>query len=231
MTVGKSRKPQATRPWRRRRHDEINETNEKDESAMADFWLCFFPMFVAVDAVGILPLFMHLTEGVEQLAVRKVIVESMITALVVALVFLAVGKWIFTYLGITVADFLIAGGILLFTISVIDIITAEKKIAQIDADSMGAVPIGVPLIVGPAVLTTIFILVGEYGILPTVAATVVNIVIAGCVFWLAGPINRILGRSGSRALSKLAGILLAAIAVMMVRKGMMMLWQGISVSS
>ncbi len=195
---------------------------------MDDFWFCFFPMFVAVDAVGILPLFMHLTEGVERLAVRKVIVQSMITALVVALVFLALGRWIFQYLGITVADFLIAGGILLFTISVIDIITVEKRIAQVDADSLGAVPIGVPLIVGPAVLTTIFVLVGEYGIMPTVAATVVNIVIAGGVFWLAAPIYRILGRSGSRALSKLAGILLAAIAVMMVRKGILMLWQGIS---
>jgi multiple antibiotic resistance protein len=190
--------------------------------------LCFFPMFVAVDAVGILPLFMHLTEGVERQAVRKIIVQSIITALVVALVFLALGRWIFQYLGITVADFLIAGGILLFTISVIDVITVEKRIAQVDADSLGAVPIGVPLIVGPAVLTTIFVLVGEYGAVPTVAATVVNIVIAGGVFWLAAPIHRILGRSGSRALSKLAGILLAAIAVMMVRRGILMLWQGIS---
>jgi multiple antibiotic resistance protein len=191
---------------------------------MADFWLCFFPMFVAVDAVGILPLFMHLTEGVDPRAVRKIIVQSMVTALVVALMFLAVGQWIFHYLGITVADFLIAGGILLFTISVIDVITVEKRVAQVDSDSLGAVPIGVPLIVGPAVLTTIFVLVGEYGVAPTVAATVVNIVIAGAVFWLAGPINRVLGRSGSRALSKLAGILLAAIAVMMVRKGILMLW-------
>ena len=195
---------------------------------MADFWMCFLPMFVAVDAVGILPLFMHLTEGVERHAVRRIIVQSMVTALVVALLFLLLGRWIFRYLGITVADFLIAGGILLFTISVIDIITVEKRIAQVESDSLGAVPIGVPLIVGPAVLTTIFVLVGEYGCMPTVAATVVNIVIAGAVFWLAEPINRILGRSGSRALSKLAGILLAAIAVMMVRKGVLILWQGAS---
>ena len=187
-------------------------------------------MFVAVDAVGILPLFMHLTEGVDRQAVRKIIVQSMITALVVALVFLALGRWIFQYLGITVADFLIAGGVLLFTISVIDVITVEKRIAQVDADGLGAVPIGVPLIVGPAVLTTIFVLVGEYGIMPTVAATVANIVIAGGAFWLAAPIHRILGRSGSRALSKLAGILLAAIAVMMVRKGILMLWQGIAIT-
>jgi multiple antibiotic resistance protein len=197
---------------------------------MADFWLCFFPMFVAVDAVGILPLFMHLTEGVDRQAVRKIIVQSMITALVVALVFLALGRWIFQYLGITVADFLIAGGVLLFTISVIDVITVEKRIAQVDADGLGVVPIGVPLIVGPAVLTTIFVLVGEYGIMPTVAATVANIVIAGGVFWLAAPIHRILGRSGSRALSKLAGILLAAIAVMMVRRGILMLLQGIAIT-
>jgi len=195
---------------------------------MADFWMCFFPMFVAVDAIGILPIFMHLTEGIDPSSVRKVIIQSMITALAVALVFLAVGQWIFRYLGITVADFLIAGGILLFTISLIDVITVEKKIAQMDSDSLGAVPIGVPLIVGPAVLTTIFILVGEYGVATTVAATVVNIIIAGAVFWLAGPINRVLGRSGSRALSKLAGILLAAIAVMMVRKGIFMLWQVMS---
>ena len=197
---------------------------------MSDFWLCFFPMFVAVDAVGILPLFMHLTEGVDRQAVRKIIVQSMITALVVALVFLALGRWIFQYLGITVADFLIAGGVLLFTISVIDVITVEKRIAQVDADGLGVVPIGVPLIVGPAVLTTIFVLVGEYGIMPTVAATVANIVIAGGVFWLAAPIHRILGRSGSRALSKLAGILLAAIAVMMVRRGILMLLQGIAIT-
>jgi len=194
---------------------------------MEAFWLCFFPMFVAVDAVGILPLFMHLTEGVEPRVVRRVIVQSMVTALAVALAFLAVGQWVFHYLGITVADFLIAGGILLFTISLSDVIAVEKRVAQVDADSLGAVPIGVPLIVGPAVLTTIFVLVGEYGIVPTVAATVVNIGIAGAVFWLSEPIHRILGRSGSRTLSKLAGILLAAIAVMMVRKGVIMLWQAV----
>jgi len=194
---------------------------------MSDFWFCFFPLFVAVDAVGILPLFMHLTEGVDPRAVRRIIVQSMVTALAVALAFLAVGQWVFHYLGITVADFLIAGGILLFTISLTDVITVEKRVAQVDTDSLGVVPIGVPLIVGPAVLTTIFVLVGEYGVVPVVAATVVNIVIAGAVFWLSGPIHRILGRSGSRALSKLAGILLAAIAVMMVRKGLIMLWQAV----
>ncbi len=194
---------------------------------MHDFWLCFFPLFVAVDAVGILPLFMHLTEGADPRAVRRIIVQSMVTALAVALAFLAVGQWVFHYLGITVADFLIAGGILLFTISLTDVITVEKRVAQVDTDSLGVVPIGVPLIVGPAVLTTIFVLVGEYGVAPVVAATVVNIGIAGAVFWLSEPIHRLLGRSGSRALSKLAGILLAAIAVMMVRKGLIMLWQAV----
>jgi len=97
---------------------------------MEAFWLCFFPMFVAVDAVGILPLFMHLTEGVEPRVVRRVIVQSMVTALAVALAFLAVGQWVFHYLGITVADFLIAGGILLFTISLSDVIAVEKRVPR-----------------------------------------------------------------------------------------------------
>ncbi len=80
-----------------------------------------------------------------------------------------------------------------------------------------------PLIVGPAVLTTILILVTEYGPLATVAALIVNIIIAGLTFWLYAPIIRILGKSGAKTVSKLADLLLAAISVMMVRKGVMLL--------
>jgi len=86
--------------------------------------------------------------------------------------------------------------------------------------------LGVPLIVGPAVLTTILILVQEYGPLATVAALIVNILIAGFTFWLYAPIISLLGKSGTRTVSKLAALLLAAIAVMMVRKGVMLLLSG-----
>ncbi len=130
---------------------------------MTNFWLCFVPLFVAVDAIGVLPIFMNLTEGFNHSKRRRIIVQSIITATIVTLVFLAIGKSLFKMLGITVADFMVAGGMLLFIISIIDIITGEKKQRGIDQESLGAVPIGVPLIVGPAVLTTILLLVGEYG--------------------------------------------------------------------
>ena len=190
---------------------------------MYNFWLCFVPLFVAVDALGLLPLFMGLTQELPRVRIRRIIFESVITAMIVALVFLFIGKGIFTLLGITVADFMIAGGALLFVLSLSDLIAAEKRRVQVDQEEVGAVPLGVPLMVGPGVLTTTILLINQYGMIPTVSATIVNIVIAGMVFWMSGSINRILGRAGTRTISKLSSLILAAIGVMMVRKGIMLL--------
>ncbi|MFB3925914.1 MAG: MarC family protein [Syntrophales bacterium] len=186
---------------------------------MNSFWLSFLPIFMAVNAIGLLPMFMGFTEGLGQSQIRRIIIQSVVTATAVALVFLAIGRIILNLLGITVADFMIAGGALLFVISLDELLTVEAKARQIDPDSLGAVPLGVPLIVGPAVLTTIIILVPETGVAATVAATVANILIAGVMFWLSDPIIRVIGKSGAKTLSKLGYLILAAIAVMMVRKG------------
>ena len=193
---------------------------------MNKFWLCFFPIFMAVNVIGVLPMFMTFTEGLDRPKINRIIVQSVVTATIVALIFLAVGKVILNLLGITVSDFMIAGGILLFIISLDDLISMERRWSQIDPESLGAVPLGVPLIVGPAVLTTILILVQEYGPLATVAALIVNMLLTGITFWLYAPIIRLLGKSGARTVSKLAALLLAAIAVMMVRKGIVLLLAG-----
>jgi multiple antibiotic resistance protein len=193
---------------------------------MKSFWLCFVPLFVAVDAVGLLPLFINLTEGIEKKHVRKIILQSMITALAVAVVFIAVGTAIFQLLNITVADFMIAGGTLLFVISIRDILAGEKKIGIVDLDSVGAVPIGVPLITGPAVLTTSLILIGEYSAVITALAIAANILIVGGMFYIAPLINRVLGRTGAKAVSKIINLLLAAIGVMIVRRGIAMFIAG-----
>src|SRR5512139_1949971 len=190
---------------------------------MNNFWLCFVPLFVAVDALGLLHVFMGLTQELPRARIRRIIGESVITAMIVALVFLFIGKGILTLLGITVADFMIAGGSLLFVLSLSDLIAAEKRRFEANQESVGAVPLGVPLMVGPGVLTTTILLINQYGMIPTVAATIVNIVIAGMVFWMSGSINRILGRAGTRTISKLSSLILAAIGVMMVRKGIMIL--------
>ena len=188
---------------------------------MKHFWLCFVPMFVAVDAVGVLPMYLGLTEGLEPSRVRRVLYQSIVTAAAVALAFLGAGKALLNLLGITVADFMIAGGILLFVISMTDLLTTEKTQRRVDVDSLGAVPLGVPLITGPAVLTTSILLLDQHGPVPTAASVVLNIMIAGLFFRFAGPINLVLGRAGAKILSKIASLLLASIAVMIVRKGVL----------
>ncbi|MGA1843986.1 MAG: MarC family protein [bacterium] len=190
---------------------------------MRQFWLCFIPLFVAVDAIGVLPIFLGLTQDMDSRTIHHIIVQSVITASAVALSFLAVGVAVLAILGITVADFMVAGGILLFVISISDLLTTEKVQRRFDPESLGAVPLGVPLITGPAVLTTSILLMNEYGFFLTSASIVLNILIAGIAFLFAQRINRFLGKAGAKALSKVAGLLLAAIGVMMVRRGIALL--------
>ena len=186
---------------------------------MKSFWLCFVPLFVAVNAFGVLPLFINLTEGIESQKIRRVVFQSMITALIVALAFIALGTIILNLLGITVADFMIAGGTLLLIISIREIISTDKSPYPIDLDSMGAVPIGVPLITGPAVLTTSMLLINEHTLVITSLAIIINILIAGGIFLSAPLINSVLGKTGSKTISKITSLLLAAIAVMIIRRG------------
>ena len=186
---------------------------------MKDFWLCFVPLFVAVDAEGVLPLFISLTEGIEPAQLKKVVVQSVITASTVALVFLVFGPLLLRFMGITVSDFMIAGGILLFAIALSDLLTGEKRHRLTDHGSLGAVPIGVPLITGPGVLTTCILLVGIYGRVLTSAAVLANVALAGVIFAFSTPITRVIGRTGAKTLSKVASLLLAAFAVMLIRKG------------
>jgi multiple antibiotic resistance protein len=191
---------------------------------MHDFLLAFIPLFVAVDAVGTLPVLLGLLEQVEKERHRRVIVQSVITAATVAVVFVFAGRPLLRMLGITPSDFMIAGGALLFVLSLRDLLAAGKATLAIDQDTVGAVPIGMPLITGPAVLTTCMLLVEQPGMMiPTLLAVLANVVLAGVVYWFADPICARLGSSGSKVLSKIANLLLAAIAVMMVRKGIVAL--------
>jgi multiple antibiotic resistance protein len=188
-----------------------------------DFWLCFVPLFVAVDAFGTLPIFVSLVGNAEGKRINGVIRTSVLTALLVALPFIFLGEWVLRLLNITVADFMIAGGIILLLLSVRDLLSVEKRHLPRNLDGIGPVPLGVPLIVGPAVLTTIMLLVRQQGFFMTMVATVINILLAGVVFVFSGVIIRIIGKSGTQIASKIANLLLAAIAVMLVRKGIVLI--------
>lgn len=194
---------------------------------MTAFWLSFLPIFMAVNAIGLIPIFLGLTIELRREQTHKIIIETVITAAVVALVFLAIGSLLFRVLGITAADFMIAGGALIFVISLMELVTVEgTKSQHINPESLGAVPLGVPLIVGPAVLTTILILLPQQGYIAVITATVANILIAGIMMWFSQPIIRLLGKSGTRAIAKVSDLVLAAIAVMMIRRGLEIYFSG-----
>ncbi|MBF0216987.1 MAG: MarC family protein [Candidatus Omnitrophica bacterium] len=186
---------------------------------LKNFWLAFIPLFVAVDAVGVLPVFVSLTESLSKKERLLVVWRSLLTATGLAIGFIFLGKAVFHILNITIADFMVAGGLLLFAIAIIDILNPTKNKGKAGVDEMGFVPLGTPLIVGPAVLTTSLLMLDVHGIAVTLVAVLVNIVLAGAVLLSADSIIKILGISGTRALSKVISLLLAAIAVMMIRKG------------
>jgi len=185
--------------------------------------LAFIPIFVAVDAVGVLPIFVSLTEGTSRKEKTTTIMLSMLTALCLAIGFILLGKAVFRSLGITIGDFMVAGGAILFCIAIIDIINPLKE-RRIQSLEMGAVPLGTPLIVGPAVLTTSLVMVSQYGLFPAMVSVLANILLAGLIFSMSSVLIKVLGDSGTKALSKIMSLLLAAIAVMLVRKGISQIW-------
>jgi multiple antibiotic resistance protein len=180
--------------------------------------LAFIPVFVAVDAIGVLPIYISLTSDIPGAERKKIILQSTLTAFGIAVGFIFLGKAIFGALGIAMGDFMIAGGAVLFCIAIIDIIRTEKSRRR-PGRELGIVPLGTPLIAGPAVLTASLIIIEEYGLLPTLIAVTLNIALAGLAFVTAGLLIRVLGEPGTKALSKITSLLLAAFAVMMIRKG------------
>jgi multiple antibiotic resistance protein len=177
------------------------------------------PIFVAIDVLGILPIFISLTVEMEITARKRVVRQSVLTAFLVSIGFLAAGKSVFTLLGVSVSDFKIAGGILLFILSVVDLIFPERT-RTFPKETLGVMPIGIPLIVGPAVLTLLLITVDAYGYFSTIVCLILNLLIVWFVFSQSRRIMQLLGDGGSKGIAKVASLLLAAFAVMMIRTGM-----------
>ncbi|MBM2840531.1 MAG: multiple antibiotic resistance (MarC)-related protein [Bacteroidetes bacterium] len=192
---------------------------------METFLLAFIPLFVAIDVFGVLPMFVALTDGMEYQQRRKLTWEATLTAFVISLVFLIAGKLLFSFLGITESDFRVGGGIVLLVLAVYDLLFSKER-KNDSENSVGVVPIGIPLIMGPAALTTIIILVDSYGYVWTIASLVANMLIVLVVFIRANAIAKVMGKAGSRAVAKVAALFLAGIAVMMIRSGITAMLEG-----
>ena len=190
-----------------------------------DFLLCFIPIMVAMDAPGVLPVFLGMTHHLKKQERKAVIRQSIVTAFLVTVGFVLVGRWVFIALGILIEDFMIAGGVVLLIIATSDIVRAGEKMTTAGT-GLGAVPLGTPLIAGPAVLTTALVLQGSQGYVLVLLSLVANLLIAWIVLAQSDRIIRVVGINGSRAFAKVASLILAAFAVKMIRTGIMKLVEG-----
>ncbi len=181
--------------------------------------LAFIPMFFAFDALGILAVFAGLTQGLSAAEKHTTIVQSLWTATLLAVSFIFLGKIVLNYLGISIGDFMVAGGMILFCLAMMDLTSRTAASRRVKNPELGVVPFGTPLIVGPAVLTMALMFMNQFGWFVTLVAVVGNLVIVALVFFNADRLIRLIGASGAKALSKVMYLLLAAIGVMMVRKG------------
>jgi multiple antibiotic resistance protein len=193
------------------------------------FLLCYIPLLVAMDPIGLLPIFLSMTSHMSESDRRRVIFHACFTATVVAFVFMAVGKKVLDILNITNPDFLVAGGIVLFSSAIVDLVGGEKRSRKPKPeDGIGAVPLGVPLIVGPGVMAALLLLLPKYGAFSTSIAMVCCIFTAGVVCLLAPWTLKLLRESGTRAASRIAALLLAAFAVMIIREGLTEIIKGLA---
>lgn len=185
----------------------------------ARFLQAFIPLFVALDPIGLAAIFIALSGGVPEARKRRIARQAVATGGVVALGFLFLGQGIFAAVGITVGDFQIAGGLILFILASRDLLQPLAAAPADVPEDFGVVPLGMPLIAGPAAIATLLLLVQTVGLGVTLAALAVNLGLLALSFSQADRLVRLIGPTGLRAVSKIVSLLLAAIAISLIRRG------------
>jgi multiple antibiotic resistance protein len=187
-----------------------------------DLLLTFIPLFIVLDAPGNLPIIVSCCHKFDLKQRRKVVNVSLITAALVGLAFLFFGQLILKLMGISVGSFAVAGGLILLVLSIKYMITG--RMVEINAEDMIAVvPIGTPLLTGPATITTLLFLATQYPFYIVLLSFTLNLILAWIIFVLGDRIMGFLGQAGIAAISKVLSLLLAAIAVDLIIKGLTML--------
>ena len=192
---------------------------------MSEWWplftLAFVPLFIAIDAIGLPPIIISLSEGMTVRERKKMVHVAILTALLVGLIFLFLGKAVLTLMGISVGAFAIAGGIILLVQSIRNM-TSGRMIDAVKEEMVAVVPIGTPLLAGPATITTLLLLTSQIPLAIVLEAFVVNVLLAWAICLGSYQILKVMGQGGVRALSRVFSLLLASIAVTMILKGLAM---------
>jgi multiple antibiotic resistance protein len=180
---------------------------------------CFIPLFVTIDPIGLAAIFLALGRNVPVAKRRRIANQATWTGGIVALFFLFLGRAIFNAIGIGEGDFHIAGGVILFVIALRELTQSTSQERHSLPDDFGVVPLGMPLIAGPATITTLLVISKSVGYGMTLFALGVNLVLVALAFGQSDRLERLVGHTGLRAVSKIIALLLAAIAVHIVRSG------------
>jgi multiple antibiotic resistance protein len=185
----------------------------------AKFLQAFIPLFVAIDPVGLAAVFLGFGQSTPPAQRQRVARQATLTGGAVALGFLFLGKSVFTAVGVTEHDFQIAGGLILFILAARDLLQSATAEPDKMPEDFGVVPLGMPLIAGPALIAALLLLTQTLGLVITLAALVANLGVVVLALRYSDWLNRKISPTGMRAISKIISMLLGAIAVNMIRRG------------
>ena len=192
---------------------------------LSSFAASFVLLFSVFDAIGTVPLFLALTQDYKEHR-AKIVRDSVIIATIILLVFATLGQLIFQVLGITINDFKIAGGIILFIIALDNLRGKISQTRTIAATEIAAFPLATPLLAGPGAISTVMIYANPpYGLLEDFLVILLNSLLAYVILERASWVQRLLGNNGTQVFTRIIGLLIAAIGIAFIREGIVAIIQ------
>ena len=182
-------------------------------------------LFIVVDPLGNIPIFVGLTQTLNTKQKTKVYNTAVIVGFVLLLIFAFTGQIIFEIFGITLESFEIAGGILLLIIAVRILISGSMHETAESTESLGAVPIAIPLLVGPGAITATIINLQTFDIMITVLSVVIVLVITWIILRFIDRIYKFLGTTGTLVIARVMALFIAAIAIQYIIDGITVLFK------
>lgn len=200
---------------------------------MFDLVPAFVTLFVVIDPIGLGPMFMGVTAGLPENAKRRVGLEASIIAFLVLAGSALFADWLLNALGISLAAFRIAGGLLLFVIAFEMVFERRTSRKSNDASPEGlshiaAFPLAVPLMAGPGAITACVLLAGRangnwIALGELIAIIALMLAICYAIFFTSSALEKVIGPRGLNVFGRLLGVLLAALAVQFVADGILAL--------
>jgi multiple antibiotic resistance protein len=186
---------------------------------IAEIGKAVIALFIIVDPLGNIPIFMGLTDKMPDGPKKKVYNTATIVSFILLLVFAFTGQEILNIFGLSIYSFEVAGGLLLLIIAIRILISGNMHDTVESPESIGAVPIAIPLLVGPGAITTTMFNLQAYGIIAAILAVVIVLSLTWVILRFIHKIYRFLGKTGSLVIARVMALLIAAIAVQYILTG------------